>query len=245
MRVKTNPCIVTLENMNCPQTIAIDGPAASGKTTLGRMLAEQLGYLFLDTGCMYRAVTLAALQRQVDVIDETAVTHLAQQIDIDIQPIGNKTDGRFYTVLVDGQDVTWEIRSPAVDANVSQVSQYAGVRQEMVERQRAFGANGRIVMVGRDIGTVVLPHAPLKLYITASPAERAKRRWLERQKHDHHDSYEVILADVIRRDDIDSNRQHSPLRPAADAIIVDTTGKAPQTILSELVSLVTMQTQPT
>lgn len=231
--------------MNHPQTIAIDGPAASGKTTLGRMLAEQLGYLFLDTGCMYRAATLAALQQQVNVMDETAVTHLAQQINIDIQPIGNQQDGRFYTVLLNSQDVTWEIRSPQVDANVSQVSKYAGVRAEMVKRQRAFGANGRIVMVGRDIGTVVLPNAPLKLYITASPAERANRRWLERTKHGHHDQLEAILADVIRRDEIDSSRQHSPLRPATDAIIVDTTGKEPQTLLQDLVDMVTGQTEPT
>jgi len=224
--------------MTLPQTIAIDGPAASGKTTVGRMLAEHLGYLFLDTGCMYRAVTLAALQQQMDMMDEAAVTSLAQQIAIDIQPAGEKQDGRFYTALLDGQDVTWEIRSPDVDANVSQVSQYAGVRQEMVQRQRAFGQNGRIVMVGRDIGTVVLPEAPLKFYITASPEERANRRWRERTEGGHHDSYQTILADVIRRDQIDSSRQHSPLRPAADAIIIDTTGKSPQTILQELVSLV-------
>jgi cytidylate kinase len=231
--------------MTSPQTIAIDGPAASGKTTLGRMLAEQLGYLFLDTGCMYRTVTLAALQQQVDVLDETAVTQLAQQINMDIQPVGDKQDGRFYTVLLNNQDVTWDIRLPQVDANVSQISQYAGVRQEMVQRQRAFGQNGRIVMVGRDIGTVVLPNAPLKFYITASPAERANRRWLERTKQGHHDDLDIILADVIRRDDIDSSRQHSPLRPAADAIIVDTTGKVPESILQELVDLVTRSTELT
>lgn len=230
--------------MTYPQTIAIDGPAASGKTTLGRMLAEHLGYLFLDTGCMYRAVTLAALQQPVDVMDETAVTQLAQQITIEIYPVGEKQDGRFYTVFLNGKDVTWDIRSPDVDANVSQISQYAGVRQEMVKRQRAFGQDGRIVMVGRDIGTVVLPDAPLKFYITASPAERAKRRKLERSKRGHHDELEAILADVIRRDEIDSSRQHSPLRPAADAIIIDTTGKAPLAILQELVDLVTMQKQP-
>ena len=231
--------------MTYPQTIAIDGPAASGKTTLGRMLAEHLGYLFLDTGSMYRAVTLAALQQQVDVMDEAAVTRLAQEITIGIQPAGARQDGRFYTVFLNGQDVTWEIRSPDVDANVSQVSQYAGVRQEMVQRQRAFGQNGRIVMVGRDIGTVVLPNASLKLYIIASPVERATRRWLERAKQGHHDKLEAILADVIRRDEIDSTRLHSPLRPADDAIIVETTGKTPEAILDELVSLVTMQTQLT
>lgn len=231
--------------MSYPQIIAIDGPAASGKTTLGHMLAKHLDYLFLDTGSMYRAVTLAALQQQVDVLDETAVTHLAQQITMDIQPTGDKQDGRFCTVLLNNQDVTWEIRSPDVDANVSQVSQYAGVRREMVKRQRSFGQNGRIVMVGRDIGTVVLPDAPLKLYIIASPAERATRRWLERSKQGHHDKLEAIFADVIRRDEMDSTRLHSPLHPADDAIIVDTTGKSPQAILDELIALVTIQTQLT
>lgn len=223
--------------MCLPEVIAIDGPSASGKSTIGHMLAQALGYLFLDTGSMYRAVTLAALQANIDVMDETAVTQLARQIDIDIQPPGNMQDGRLYTVLLNGKDVTWELRSPAVDTHVSLISSYPGVREEMVLHQRQYGQRGHVVMVGRDIGTVVMPDAPLKLYITASPAERARRRWLDRQKQGHNTDYETILADVLRRDEIDSNRKHSPLRPAEDAILIDTTQKPAETILQEILKL--------
>lgn len=216
--------------------IAIDGPAASGKSTVGRMLAEALDYLFLDTGFMYRAVTLAALWQGIDVMDETAVTTLAHTLDIDIQPAGTATDGRHYTALLNGQDVTWDLRTPAVDANVSQVSQYLGVRQEMVARQRAFGQRGHVVMVGRDIGTVVMTDAPLKLFITASPAERARRRWRDRQAQGHTTDYDAILADVVRRDGLDSGREHSPLRPAAGAVVLDTTGRPPEVIVAEILA---------
>lgn len=216
--------------------IAIDGPAASGKSTVGRTLAEALGYLFLDTGFMYRAVTLAALQRGVDVTDETAVTQLARQLEIDVQPAGDMRDGRHYTALLDGQDVTWALRTPDVDANVSLVSSYLGVRQEMVRRQRAFGMRGGVVMVGRDIGTVVMPDAPLKLYIMATAQERARRRWHDRQAQGHDTAYEAILADVERRDGIDSSRQHSPLRPADDAIVIDSTGRSPEDIVEAILA---------
>lgn len=220
--------------------IAIDGPAASGKSTVGRLLAEQLNYLYLDTGCMYRAVTWAALQQEIDVGDETAVTQLARTIQIDIFPANGETDGRHYTVHVDGQDITWELRTPAVDANVSQVSSYLGVRQEMVKRQRTFGQRGTVVMVGRDIGTVVMPDAPLKLYITASAEERARRRTRDRQAQGHAASYEDILADVLRRDKIDSSRQHSPLRPAADAIRIDSTERSPVEIVDAILQMITI-----
>lgn len=218
--------------------IAIDGPAASGKSTVSEQVAKELGYLYLDTGCMYRAVTLAVLQAGIDVADETAVTQLATRLVIEVIPVGAHTDGRHYTVLLDGQDVTWQIRTPAVDAHVSQVSSYLGVRQEMVRRQREFGKRGRVVMVGRDIGTVVMPDAPLKLYITATAAERAHRRWQDRQNQGHTANYEAILADVERRDAIDSNREHSPLRPAADAIIIDTTGRPVEEVVAEIVGMV-------
>ncbi|MEZ4646605.1 MAG: (d)CMP kinase [Chloroflexota bacterium] len=220
--------------------IAIDGPAASGKSTIGRMLAEALGYLFLDTGFMYRAVTLAALQQGVDILDETAVTTLARSLDIDVQAITGHGDGRHYTALLNGKDVTWELRTPQVDANVSQVSGYLGVRQEMVRRQRAFGRRGHVVMVGRDIGTVVMTDAPLKLYVTASPEERAQRRWRDRQTQGHQADYETILADVIRRDKFDSSREHSPMRPAADAVVIDTTGRPPQVIVDEILAQVSV-----
>ena len=205
-------------------TIAMDGPAASGKSTVGRLLAEKLNYVMLDTGFMYRAVTLAALNEGLDLEDETAVTQLATTLDLDVQSAAGHEDGRHYTALLNGQDITWDLRTPDVEANVSLVSSYQGVRQELVKRQREFGERGNIVMVGRDIGTVVMPNAPLKLYITASAEERARRRWLDRQAQGHPDTFEHILADVKRRDKFDSSRQHSPLKPADDAIIIDTTG---------------------
>lgn len=218
--------------------IAIDGPAASGKTTIGKLLAERLGYLFLDTGSMYRAVTLAALQKNVDVNDETAVTRVAEQMNMDILPVNGEQDGRLYTVLLDGKDVTWLIRSPAVDGNVSQVSKYLAVRRIMVERQRQFGLRGQVVMVGRDIGTVVMPDAPLKLYVTASAEERARRRHLDRQEQGHDTAYDDILADVVRRDKIDTSREHSPLRPAADAVQIDTTGRPPELIVDKIMQMI-------
>ncbi|MCA9935788.1 MAG: (d)CMP kinase [Ardenticatenaceae bacterium] len=214
--------------------IAIDGPAASGKSTIGRMLAEALGYLFLDTGFMYRAVTLAALQDGVDLAEETAVAQLARRLQIDVAVVGEVADGRHYTALLNGKDVTWALRTPEVDANVSLVSSYLSVREDLVRRQREFGRRGNIVMVGRDIGTVVLPNAPLKLYIIASAEERARRRWLDRQNQGHGNDYDSILADVVRRDQFDGSREHSPMRPAADAVIIDTTGRPVEEIVAEI-----------
>jgi len=224
--------------MTLPNIITIDGPAASGKSTIGHMLANKLDYLYLDTGSMYRALTLAVMKAKVDVVDEEEVTLLAQNIDIDIVPLAGEDDGRHYTVLLDGKDVTWEIRTPAVDANVSLVSSYRGVRQEMVRRQRQFGERGYIVMVGRDIGTVVMPDAPLKLFITASSQERARRRWIDRQDQGHAADYEAILADVNRRDQFDSSRKVSPLKAADDAVIINNTGRPPEIILAEILDLI-------
>ncbi len=217
-----------------PNVITIDGPAASGKSTIGLMLAQRLGYLCLDTGSMYRALTLAVLRRDLRPEDEAGVTALASICDLDILPLAGETDGRLYTVLLDGKDVTWDLRLPEVDAFVSQVSTYPAVRAEMVRRQRAVGQRGKVVMIGRDIGTVVMPDAPLKLYITASPQERARRRLIDRQQRGHQDDYETILADVIRRDHADSSRKHSPLRPAADAVIIDTTNRSADEVLGEI-----------
>jgi cytidylate kinase len=226
-----------LNSLNDKLVIAIDGPAASGKTTVGRMLADHLDYLFLDTGCMYRAVTLAVLRRGIDIDDEAAVVKLANTIELDILPPSEKDDRRLYSVLLDGEDVTWDIRTREVDLNVSQVSAYRGVRENLVGRQRKIASRGNVVVVGRDIGTVVLPDAPLKFYIIASTEERAYRRWLEQQKRDRSSSYEKILADMIRRDRIDGNRVHSPMRAAEDAIIVDTTNLTPEQVLEQILSL--------
>lgn len=220
-----------------PEVIAIDGPAASGKSTIGLLLAQRLGYLCLDTGSMYRALTLAAIRHGISPEDEAAIVRLSVEIDLDIIPLAGETDGRHYTVLLEGTDVTWDLRLPEVDAAVSQVSTYPEVRAEMVRRQRAVGHRGRVIMIGRDIGTVVMPDAALKLYITASSQERARRRWHDRRRQGYDDEFEVILADVVRRDRIDSSRKLSPLRPAADAIIIDTTETTAEAIVDEILSV--------
>jgi cytidylate kinase len=203
-----------------PSIIAIDGPAASGKSTLGRRLADALGYLFFDTGVMYRAVTLLVLQRGIDVRDETSVTTLAENTSIDVQP-ASKPDGRACDVIVDGQDLTWELRRPEVEATVSLISAYRGVRQAMSEQQRRIGLRGKVVMVGRDIGTVVLPEADLKIYLDASASERARRRHQENKERGTKLDYHETLDKVIERDRIDSTRDVAPLRVAPDAVIID------------------------
>jgi len=205
---------------NCPTIIAIDGPAASGKSTLGHRLAEALGYLFFDTGVMYRAVTWLAIQRGFDMSDEAAITALSNEVQIDVRP-PSKADGRACDVLADSLDVTWETRRPEVDANVSVVSAYKGVRQALASQQRRIGLRGRVVMVGRDIGTVVLPEADLKIYLDASAEERARRRYDEIIARGGKADYKEILAGVRKRDKFDSTRAHSPLRAAQDAVIVD------------------------
>jgi cytidylate kinase len=205
-----------------PSIIAIDGPAASGKSTIGALLAERLGYIYFDTGVMYRAVTWAALDGGIDINGEEAITDLAERVRIDVLA-PTVDDGRQYTVMCDGGDVTWAIRSPEVDGAVSPVSVYPGVRAAMTAQQRRIGLAGHVVMVGRDIGTVVFPEADLKIYLYASIEERARRRQLEMEARGESVEYEDILSGLIMRDRIDSGRVTAPLRPAADAIIVDST----------------------
>lgn len=220
-----------------PTTIAVDGPVAAGKSVVSKILAERLGYRFLDTGAMYRALTWAALQEGVDAEDEAALVSLANRIAIDIGP-PQAADGRPYTVFVEGRDVTWEIRSSKVERHVSQVSLFAGVRDVLVAQQRALARAGRIVVVGRDIGTVVLPDADLKIFLIASPEERARRRHLELVGRGRPVGYEEILGDILRRDQIDSERVVSPLRPAADALLLDTDCLTIEQVVSKIESLI-------
>lgn len=204
-----------------PSIIALDGPAASGKSTVGRRLADALGYLFFDTGIMYRAVTWIALNHDMDLHDEAAITQMAQNAQIDIrQPSQN--DGRACDIIVGEKDITWDVRSGDVDANVSLVSAYAGVRKALSEQQRRIGMRGKVVMVGRDIGTVVLPEADLKVYMDASAEERARRRYDEIIERGEKANYDEILTKMIERDHLDSTRAVAPLRPADDAIVIDT-----------------------
>jgi len=206
-----------------PSIIAIDGAAASGKSTIGSRLARRLGYTYFDTGVMYRAVTWAALQRELSIEDEVGVTGLAESLLIEVTP-PTRDDGRQYTVYANKQDVTWAIREPAVEEFVSEVSAYRGVRRALTEQQRRIAAAGRMVMVGRDIGTVVLPDADLKLYIQASVEERARRRYQECQTRGENVSYDEVLTSMRRRDQFDSQRTYAPLRSADDAVIIDTDG---------------------
>lgn len=207
--------------INLPKVIAIDGPAASGKTTVGTRLANELGYLCLDTGVMYRAVTLAALQAGIRICDEARITELAETNQIDVKP-ASLEDGRAFDVLVDGKDVTWDIRLPEVNQYVSPVSAYAGVRTAMTLQQRRIGEQGNIVMLGRDIGTVVLPDADMKIYLDASVEERARRRYLEEINRGNQVNFEDILESLKRRDQIDSTRDIAPLKIADNAVVIDT-----------------------
>lgn len=221
-----------------PSTIAIDGPSASGKSTIGGLLARDLGYLYFDTGVMYRAVAAAALARGVPIEDEVAVTALAEQILIEILS-PTVADGRDVTVLVDGVDVSWDVRKPEVERAVSPVSAYAGVRLAMVRQQRRIGQEGRVVMVGRDIGTVVLPDADLKIYLDASVQERARRRLLERQARGERATMDEVLQALQRRDQYDSSRTHSPLMAASDAIVLDSTALTVEQVIARVQGLVT------
>jgi cytidylate kinase len=220
-----------------PSTIAIDGPAAAGKSTIGALLARRLDYLYLDTGAMYRAVTWLALEKGVDISDQEAITRLAHEIKIIIgQPTVD--DGRQYTVYVDDEDVTREIRCPEVDVCVSAVSAYPGVREALTRQQRRIGEGGRVVMVGRDIGTVVMPRADLKIYLDASLEERGRRRHLELAARGREVSGGEVLADMRRRDEYDSHRRVAPLKMAADAHIIDTTYLSVDEVLAEVLASV-------
>ena len=219
------------------QTIAIDGSAASGKSTLGSALAERLNYLYLDTGVMYRAITWAVLNKGINPADTDAVSELAETFKLDVIP-PTIDDGRQCTVLVDDQDVTSFIRQPEIDANVSLVSSFPRVRQVMVTKQRAIAQQGPVVMVGRDIGTVVLPKADLKIFTMASPEVRAKRRYDEAQQRGETSSYEAILASMIKRDKLDREKAISPMIPADDAIIVNTDNLSVEEVLKQVEGLI-------
>lgn len=220
-----------------PSTIAIDGPAASGKSTLGELLADRLGYIYFDTGIMYRAVTWEALRRGIPIASEAEVTVLAEQMRIDlVSP--TVQDGRQFTVTVDGRDVTWEIRRPDVDANVSPVSAYPGVRAAMTPQQRRIAERGCVIMAGRDIGTVVLPDAHLKIYLDASVEERVRRRRLERQTQGRDISFQEMKVEIERRDKIDSSRAVAPLAKADDAIYLDNTGLSIEQTVDKAVEII-------
>lgn len=199
--------------------VAIDGPSGAGKSTVGYALAQAMGATFVDTGLMYRALTLAALERGVSLHDGAALGRLAATSAIEVERPGPEHPGRLETVRLDGRDVTDEVRSPQVDRAVSEVSRHAEVRDAMLGVQRATALRGDTVMVGRDIGTVVLPDATVKVYLEAAPEVRAARRAAEMGALER---YEEYLAEILRRDAADSGRPVAPLRQAEGALVIDT-----------------------
>lgn len=215
--------------------VAIDGPAGSGKTTIAKQVAQRLHYTYIDTGAMYRAITLKILRQGIDPGDEKKSVEIAKRSRIRFKP--NKKEQQ---VFIDGEDVTQDIRSHQVNEHVSLISSYKGVRQHLVKEQQRMAKNGGVVMEGRDIGTVVLPFAKPKIYLTASPKERAKRRYNEMKKKDmlHGKTLEEIEATIKERDHFDSNRKESPLAMAPDAIEVDTTHLNISQVLEVLIDIV-------
>lgn len=199
--------------------VAIDGPSGAGKSTVGHALAQRIGATFVDTGLMYRALTLAALERGVDPDDGPALGDLAGTCEIEVERPGPEHPDRLETVRLDGRDVTDAVRTPTVDRAVSAVSRHAEVREAMLPVQRAAAFRHDTVMVGRDIGTVVLPDATLKVYLVAAAAVRAGRRAAEMGAPER---YEEYLAEILRRDTADSGRELAPLRQAEGAIVLDT-----------------------
>ena len=196
--------------------IAIDGPAGAGKSSISKVVANELGYLYIDTGAMYRGVTWAVLDSHVDVKNQKDVESLIPSLDLTLEPTANACK-----VFVKGQDVTDLIRQQQINENVSTIASYKGVREYLVERQQAMAAVGGVILDGRDIGSVVLPKAELKIYLTASVDARAKRRWLEVQGTSNEQSLEDIKNNVESRDEMDKNRDESPLVCVEDAIVVD------------------------
>ena len=213
--------------------VAIDGPASSGKSTISKLIAKKNHFVYLDTGAMYRVVTLAVLKNQISLDDHRAIEQLVQTIEISF----SMQDGK-QSVFMNGEDVTDEIRSVEVTRNVSAVSALKEVRTRLVHLQREIAENHSIIMDGRDIGTVVLPQAEIKIFLVASVEERAKRRFIENQEKGIEMSYEELVEDIRRRDHIDSTRKESPLKKAEDAIEIDTTTMTIDDVVKTVTALI-------
>ena len=196
--------------------VAVDGPAGAGKSSISKIVAKKLGYLYIDTGAMYRSVTWAVLHNHIDVNNQTAVEALLPELDLTMEASDDSCK-----VFIAGQDVTDFIRTPQVNNAVSIVASYKGVRQYLVERQRLMAEAGGVILDGRDIGSVVLPNAELKIYLTASVEARAMRRYLEVKGTVNEQPLEDIKDSVMQRDDMDKNRKESPLIQVEDAVLVD------------------------
>jgi cytidylate kinase len=201
-----------------PQLIAIDGPVAVGKSSVGSLLARRLGYVFFDTGMIYRAFTWKVLKSGISIEDEQKICQLANTTKFNFVPL----QGCYLSPFIDDEDVSSKLLRPEVEAQVSLISKIPEVRQTLIQEQRRLAQRGKLVMAGRDIGTVVLPWAELKIFLTASTEERARRRYKELLERGENSSLEIVLSDLKKRDEMDINRTISPLKPAEDATIIDT-----------------------
>jgi cytidylate kinase len=217
-----------------PQLIAIDGPVAVGKSSVGALLARRLGYVFFDTGMMYRAFTWKVLKSGISIEDEQKLCQLANTTKFDFVPL----QGCYLSPLIDDEDVSSKLLHPEVEEQVPLTSKIAGVRQTLILEQRRLAQRGKIVMAGRDIGTVVLPWAELKIFLTASTEERARRRYKELLERGENSSLEIVLADLKKRDEMDIHRTISPLKPAEDAIIIDTENFTLEQVVDKIYALV-------
>lgn len=220
-----------------PLNLAMDGPVGAGKSSIAAEVARRLGILHLDTGAMYRAIGRTALVRGVNVQDEAAATALCKEVNI---TVSHEADGQH--TYVDGEDVTGLIRTPEVSMAASTVAKYLGVRQAMVALQQKLASETPMLLDGRDICTRVLPNATVKIYLTASAEERARRRWLEMQQKGAADTYEQVLEDLKKRDAQDMNREVDPLRPAEDAVIVDSTELNFEQVVEKILAIVKEKT---
>lgn len=223
--------------------VAIDGPAGAGKTTAARGVARALGYVLVDTGALYRAVAWAARQQGLDVRDVSAVEALAEDLVRQGRLKLETTAGEVPRVMLDGRELGHEIRTPEISMAASVVSAYSGVRRALLDLQRRFGAQGGVVLEGRDIGTVVFPDAEVKVFLTASEHERAQRRYAELRARGEQVSLDQILADVRARDRQDSERSLAPLRPAPDAVLLDSSQLTPDEVVARIVELVKSKEQ--
>jgi len=216
--------------MNNFKQIAIDGPAAAGKSTIAKLIANRLNYVYVDTGAMYRAITWAVLHNQIDVGDEKAVGDLLVEIDIDLTPKGE--------VFVNEHDVTTAIREPDVTTHVPQVATYQSVREDLKQRQVTLAQSANIIMDGRDIGTNVLPHADFKFFMVADPRIRAERRHKENISKGIPSDIDTLETEIKARDEQDRTREHAPLKQAEDAILIDTSALSINEVVDKMVSIV-------
>jgi len=213
--------------------IAVDGPSGAGKSTVSQKLAEKLGYLYLDTGAMYRAAALKALRSGLDLDDADSVARIADALEIGLE----KNDDCL-KVLLSGEDVSREIRSPEMGMAASKISRHRVIREKLWQLQRRLGEKGGVVAEGRDMGTVVFPQADFKFFVTASPEQRARRRYTELAQKGYPVDYDKILEDVKKRDEQDCSRELAPLKPAQDAVLVDTTSMDIDQVVGRILEII-------